>query len=91
MTKVQEYIRNRAKNDPEFIKQLNIERERLDLAVKLTNLRKSAGLTQKDLAEIIGKPQSTISRIETGQMNPSMELVAEIANGLGKKFVPEFK
>ena len=91
MTKVQEYIRTRAKNDPEFIKQLNIERERLELAIKLTNLRKSAGLTQKDLAEIIGKPQSTISRIETGQMNPSIELVAEIASGLGKKFVPEFK
>lgn len=91
MTKVQEYIEKRSKSDPEFIKQLNIERERLELAVKLTNLRKNAGLTQKDLAKIIGKPQSTISRIETGQMNPSIELVIEIANGLDKKFVPEFK
>lgn len=91
MSKVQDYIQNRSKNNPEFSRQMEIERERLDFAVQLTELRKSRGLTQKELAEKIGKPQSTISRIETGEMNPTIELVIEIVNGLDKKFVPHFE
>lgn len=91
MSQVQEYIKKRSKENPKFAKQVDIERERLDLALKLTELRKNTGLTQKELADRIGKPQSTISRIETGEMNPSVELVIEIVNGLGKKFVPYFK
>lgn len=91
MSKVQNYIENRSKNNPKFTRQLKIERERLELAIKLTELRVNAGLTQKELAEKIGKPQSTISRIETGEMNPSIELVIEIVSGVGKKFVPVFE
>ncbi|WP_073294932.1 helix-turn-helix domain-containing protein [Atopostipes suicloacalis] len=91
MSKVQEYIKNRSENSTEFTQQIEIERKRLELAMKLTELRKSTGLTQKELSEKIGKPQSTISRIETGEMNPTIELVIEIANGMGKNFVPIFE
>lgn len=91
MSKVQEYIKNRSENNPEFTKQMEIEQERLELAIKLTELRISLGLTQKELAKKVGKPQSTISRIETGEMNPSIELVIEIVRGMGKKFVPFFE
>ncbi len=91
MSKVQEYIKNRSENNPEFTKQIEIEQERLELAIKLTELRISLGLTQKELAKKVGKPQSTISRIETGEMNPSIELVIEIVRGMGKKFVPFFE
>lgn len=34
---------------------------------------------------------TTISRVETGEMNPSIELIMEISAGLGKEFVPIFK
>lgn len=91
MSKVQEYIKNRSENSTEFTQQIEIERKRLELAMKLTELRKSTGLTQKELSEKIGKPQSTISRIETGEMNPTVGLVIEIANGIGKNFVPIFE
>ena len=91
MSKVKEYIKKRSTESPEFKKQLEIERERLDLAIKLAELRNRSGYTQKELANKIGKPQSTISRIETGEMNPSIELVIEIVNGLDKKFVVSFE
>lgn len=70
---------------------MEIEEDKLDVALKLAELRKSAGLTQKQLAQKIGKPQSTISRVETGEMNPSIELVIELAQGLDKKLVINFE
>lgn len=38
-----------------------------------------------------GKPQSTISRIETGEMNPTIELIIQISHGMGKTLELEFK
>ncbi|OBS63330.1 hypothetical protein AX758_07400 [Enterococcus mundtii] len=70
---------------------MEIEEAKLNVALKLAELRKSAGLTQKQLAQKIGKPQSTISRVETGEMNPSIELVIELAQGLDKKLVINFE
>jgi len=34
---------------------------------KLKKARKEAGLTQKEVAEILGKPQSFISKCESGE------------------------
>lgn len=90
MNKVQKYIEKRSETSSDFAKQMEIERERLEIAIKLGELRRKVGLTQKELANKLGKPQSTISRIETGDMNPSIGLVIEIVNGLDKKFSVNF-
>ena len=87
MSKITEYIEKQSANDPEFARLYKIEQEKLDFALQVAQARKSAGLTQKELAAKNGKPQSTISRIETGEMNPTIELIIEISMGLGKKFV----
>ncbi|OTN75579.1 hypothetical protein A5886_000653 [Enterococcus sp. 8G7_MSG3316] len=91
MSKVKKFIDEESKRDSKFKEMVDLENERLDFALQMTELRKNAGLTQSELAKIIGKPQSTISRIETGEMNPSIELIFEISKGLGKKFVPNFE
>ena len=91
MSQVQNYIKKRAEKGEEFVHLMEIEEDKLDVALKLVELRKSAGLTQKQLAQKIGKPQSTISRVETGEMNPSIELVIELAQGLDKKLVINFE
>ena len=57
----------------------------------LTGLRKSMKLTQQELADKVGKPQSTIARIETGEMNPSFMLINEIAVALNKKITIDFE
>lgn len=91
MSQVQNYIKKRAEKSEEFAHLMEVEEAKLNVALKLAELRKSAGLTQKQLAQKIGKPQSTISRVETGEMNPSIELVIELAQGLDKKLVINFE
>ena len=42
-------------------------------------MRDDLNMTQKEFAKYVGKPQSTIGRIEAGSMNVSMGLINEIA------------
>lgn len=43
-------------------------------------IRKSAGLTQKDVSKKLGVCQSTISMWESGLSNPRLEMLRKIAN-----------
>ena len=47
--------------------------------------RKEKKLTQKDLAELIGTKQSNISRLESGNYNPSLDFLNRIAFAMGKE------
>nr|WP_316643927.1 helix-turn-helix transcriptional regulator [uncultured Roseateles sp.] len=46
-------------------------------------LRIEAGLTQVEFAERCGFYQTYLSRVETGQANPTLNAIEVIANGLG--------
>lgn len=48
--------------------------------------RRKRDITQKELAEAIGKEQSTIARIESGKKNPSFETLVDIAKYLDVSF-----
>ena len=52
--------------------------------------RKTAGLTQKDLAERTGIAQADISKLENGSANPSLRTLQRLANGMGMKLKVEF-
>ena len=54
------------------------------LAVQLYEARKKAGITQKEIAELLGTKQSAISRIEKG-CNISIETIARYASVCGKE------
>ena len=41
-------------------------------------------ITQNQLAEMIGTKQSNISRLESGEYNPSLEFLNKVAQALGK-------
>ena len=47
--------------------------------------RREKKLTQKDLAELIGTRQSNISRLESGNYNPSLGFLQKVASAMGKK------
>ncbi|GHU30983.1 hypothetical protein FACS1894172_05110 [Spirochaetia bacterium] len=47
--------------------------------------RKEKNLTQKDLAVLVGTRQSNISRLESGNYNPSLEFLNKIAIAMGKE------
>ena len=46
-------------------------------------LRLDAGLTQVEFAERCGFYQTYLSRVETGQANPTLNAIEVIAEGLG--------
>ena len=59
-----------------------------DLVLKnrLKVARAEKGLSQGDLAEMIGVSRNTISSIETGQFNPTAKLALILCVALYKKF-----
>lgn len=86
MNNLEKYIENRSNESEAFREEYIKQSESLDIAVALTEFRKELGLTQQQLAEKVGKPQSTIARIENGNMNPSFNLLKEIVEKLGGTF-----
>ncbi len=54
------------------------------LGVKLASERRGAGLTQSDLAARMGTTQSVISRIESGRVTPTLEMIERYARALGR-------
>jgi ribosome-binding protein aMBF1 (putative translation factor) len=52
---------------------------------EIIKARIKQGLSQKELAERIGTRQSNISRLESGDYNPSLEFLIKVAHGLDKE------
>ena len=51
----------------------------------LAKVRKEQGLSQAELARLVGVSRNTISSIETGQFNPTAKLALIICIALDKK------
>jgi DNA-binding XRE family transcriptional regulator len=90
MNNIDKLIEKKIVESDTFKKEYNKENERLQVAIALMKLRCEEGLTQRQLAEKAGKPQSTIARIENGNMNASIKVMNEIASSLGKKLEIRF-
>lgn len=58
----------------------------LVLKNKLKKIRAEKGLSQAQLAELVGVSRNTISSIETGQFNPTAKLALVLCIALDKKF-----
>jgi len=57
------------------------------LGRKIRELRKKRGLTMRQLAEAVGVNYTTIHRVETGRVSPSVVLLSLIAHQLGRSIV----
>ncbi len=62
----------------------------LILKNNLKELRTEKGLSQAQLAEMVGVSRNTISSIETGQFNPTAKLALILCIALDKKFEDVF-
>lgn len=58
----------------------------LVLKNNLKNIRTEKGLSQAQLAELVGVSRNTISSIETGQFSPTAKLALVLCIALDKKF-----
>lgn len=59
----------------------NIDSIRFGDAVR--RARAAAGLTQEDLADKAGLDRSYVGGVERGERNPTLEVIAKLAKGLG--------
>ena len=60
--------------------------EKLILKNNLKECRNEIGLSQQQLADLVGVSRNTISSIETGQFNPTAKLALILCRALDKKF-----
>ena len=60
--------------------------EKLVLKNCLKEARTELGLSQQELASLVGVSRNTISSIETGQFNPTAKLALILCIALDKKF-----
>ena len=78
---------------PERLRELEEERANADVARKIYELRQKAGLTQQELAQLVGTTPSVISRLEDADyQGHSLSMLRRIADALDKRveirFVP---
>ena len=77
--------------DPEFKKHYEEEKQALTLAMKITELRENKGLSQQQLAQLMGTSQQAISRIESGKYEGfTLKTLEKIAEATGMRVKIEF-
>jgi transcriptional regulator with XRE-family HTH domain len=73
-------------DDAERKASLQTERVNADVAQMINDLRQEAGITQKELADLIGTTQSVICRLEDADYNGhSLSMLSRIAKALNKR------
>lgn len=85
MSKIQDFIHNDIKEHPEAKKEYEQVSLNLDTSVLIREMRVELGMTQKEFAKYVGKPQSTIRNIEAGLMNAPVELIDAITKAAHSK------
>ena len=60
--------------------------EQLILKNRLKEARRDKGISQQELAELVGVSRNTISSIETGQFSPTAKLALILCIALDRKF-----
>ena len=58
----------------------------VDIACKIINYRLDNDLTQQDLAKKLNITQAMVSKLESGEYNPTIEFLYKISKKLGWKF-----
>jgi len=62
----------------------------VDIAIKLREMRESAGLTQKEAASLYGCTVQMISKLESGDYNPTITTLWKYARKLGYRLSVRF-
>ncbi len=77
--------------DTEFKAHYQEERQALMLAMKIAKLREKKGLSQQQMAKLMGTSQQAVSRIESGVYEGfTLKTLEKIAEATGTKVKIEF-
>ena len=89
MLTLDEYLEEQLKK-PKFKKEWDALEEEYQVIHTMIKARMDADMTQAELSKLTGITQSDISKIETGNGNPSLKTLKKIAHAFGKKLKIEF-
>jgi DNA-binding XRE family transcriptional regulator len=85
-TKSFDRLRDDARRDPARARRIDAAKSRAleeQARYRLAELRQALGITQAELAGLIGKSQSAISQIESGEIGLSLDVLRQIVAQLG--------
>lgn len=85
-----EEVKEQLLQNPELRREYDELKVLYDIKREIIRLRIEQGLSQKELADKINTKQSAISRLESGEYNPSLEFLSKVANALGKELQISF-
>jgi len=89
MTSFDNYRKEQLKN-PEFRSEYEALEPEFAIIQAMIDARKRSGLTQKQLSEKTGIAQGDISKLETGEANPSLRTLKRLAAGMDMTLKLEF-
>lgn len=90
MTQFNDYLKKQL-SDPEFKKEWDALEPEFAIVQAMIDARKESGLTQKQLSERTGIAQADISKLESGNGNPSVKTLQRLAAGMGMSVKIEFQ
>ena len=76
--------------NPEFQKEWDALEPEFNVIKAIVQARKNSHLTQKELAQRTGINQADISKLETGNANPTISLLQRLAEGMDMQLKLEF-
>lgn len=85
MSRVTDHINKKTAESEEFNRAYLEAKTYNDFTDLLFNLKLESGLTATEFANKVNKNRSTLNRIESQKMEPSLTLMNEIANTFGKE------
>lgn len=79
-----EEMKNDLLKDNEFKNEYEKLKPRYEAIEQIIRARKEQNITQAELAKMVGTQKSNISRLESGNYNPTLDFLAKISEALGK-------
>ena len=79
-----EEIKSDMLKDEEFRSEYVKLKPRYEAIEQIIKARKEQNMTQSELAKRVGTQKSNISRLESGNYNPSLDFLVKVAESLGK-------
>lgn len=85
------YLKKRMNKSEDFRKSYTEEELKLEIALKIKQMREELQMTQQEFAEYVGVHRSTISKIESRDQNVSLVMLNSIADKCGYDFSFDLK
>lgn len=79
-----EEMKNDLLKDNEFKTEYEKLKPRYETIEQIIKARKEQNMTQAELAKRVGTQKSNISRLESGNYNPSLDFLTKVSEALGK-------